>query len=137
MDKIIDKKKYDVDHFILWSFVMNDELWNLSPMESSLNSSKSNRLPNWDDFFIRFAKNQYIMYEKIHEKEQRFTAAFRQRARKKKGTASPRSLTRYGNTSASGMISFRRANMSMRVYPAQKNSVMSCKGCLMMSGPER
>ena len=33
-------KQYDVDHFIPWSFVMNDELWNLMPMDSSLNSSK-------------------------------------------------------------------------------------------------
>ena len=67
-DKPIDQTKYDVDHFIPWSFVMNDELWNLMPMDSSLNSVKSNRLPDWDDFFIRFAKNQYIMYEMIHEK---------------------------------------------------------------------
>ena len=36
---------YDIDHFIPWSFVMNDELWNLMPMDASLNSSKSNRLP--------------------------------------------------------------------------------------------
>lgn len=68
-DKPIDLTQYDVDHFIPWSFVMNDELWNLMPMDSSLNSAKSNRLPAWDDFFIRFAKNQYIMYEMIHEKE--------------------------------------------------------------------
>lgn len=68
-DNPIDQCKYDVDHFIPWSFVMNDELWNLMPMDSSLNSAKSNRLPAWDDFFIRFAKNQYIMYEMIHEKE--------------------------------------------------------------------
>ena len=68
-DTPIDQTKYDVDHFIPWSFVMNDELWNLMPMDSSLNSVKSNRLPAWDDFFIRFAKNQYIMYEMIHEKE--------------------------------------------------------------------
>ncbi len=68
-DTPIDQTKYDVDHFIPWSFVMNDELWNLMPMDSSLNSSKSNRLPAWDDFFIKFAKNQYIMYEMIHEKE--------------------------------------------------------------------
>lgn len=62
-------KQYDVDHFIPWSFVMNDELWNLMPMDSSLNSSKSNRLPKWSPFFIRFAKNQFIMYQLIHEKE--------------------------------------------------------------------
>jgi len=64
----IKKESYDVDHFIPWSFVMNDELWNLMPMDSSLNSSKSNRLPQWDRFFARFAENQYIMYELIHGK---------------------------------------------------------------------
>ncbi len=60
--------KYDVDHFIPWSFVMNDELWNLMPMDSSLNSSKNNRLPKWDPFFKRFAENQYLLYDLIHEK---------------------------------------------------------------------
>ena len=68
-DKPVISMQYDVDHFIPWSFVMNDELWNLMPMDSSLNSSKSNRLPKWDPFFIRFAKNQFIMYQLIHEKE--------------------------------------------------------------------
>ena len=74
------KKQYDVDHFIPWSFVMNDELWNLMPMESSLNSSKSNKLPKWDPFFIIFAENQYGMYNLIHEKEElhkRFQACYR------------------------------------------------------------
>ena len=42
---------------------MNDELWNLMPMDSSLNSSKSNKLPKWDPFFNRFAANQYMMYD--------------------------------------------------------------------------
>ena len=63
----VKKKKYDIDHFIPWSFVMNDELWNLMPMESSLNSSKSNRLPKWNPFFKDFAYNQYILYGMIHE----------------------------------------------------------------------
>ena len=66
-DEEIDKDSYDVDHFIPWSFVMNDELWNLMPMNSSLNSSKSNKLPQWDPFFERFAYNQYSMYELIYE----------------------------------------------------------------------
>ena len=61
-------KQYDVDHFIPWSFVMNDELWNLMPMDSSLNSVKSNRLPKWDPFFKRFAGNQFLLYGFIHEK---------------------------------------------------------------------
>jgi hypothetical protein len=78
--KAVQKKQYDVDHFIPWSFVMNDELWNLMPMDSSLNSSKSNRLPKWDPFFEAFAGNQYVMYELIHEKPElhkRFEACYR------------------------------------------------------------
>lgn len=62
----VKKKKYDIDHFIPWSFVMNDELWNLMPMDASLNSSKSNRLPKWNPFFENFAKNQYLMYQMIY-----------------------------------------------------------------------
>ena len=68
--KQIDIKQYDVDHFIPWSFVMNDELWNLMPMDSSLNSSKSNKLPEWDPFFIRFANNQFTLYKMIHDTNQ-------------------------------------------------------------------
>ena len=66
--KLIVQKEYDIDHFIPWSFVMNDELWNLMPMDSSLNSSKSNRLPRWDPFYRRFSDNQYILYQQIQEK---------------------------------------------------------------------
>ena len=66
-DNPIEFKEYDVDHFVPWSFVMNDELWNLMPIDSSLNSSKSNRLPKWDPFFQRFSDNQYILYQLIQE----------------------------------------------------------------------
>lgn len=66
--EVVAPKAYDVDHFIPWSFVMNDELWNLMPMDSSLNSAKSNKLPKWDPFFERFAENQYLLYGFIHEK---------------------------------------------------------------------
>ena len=67
-DEPIVFKEYDVDHFVPWSFVMNDELWNLMPMDSSLNSVKSNKLPHWDPFFERFASNQFVMYELISQK---------------------------------------------------------------------
>ena len=62
------ESEYDIDHFIPWSFVMNDELWNLIPMDSSLNSSKSNRQPHWT-FFNKFADNQYVMYRLMWEDE--------------------------------------------------------------------
>ena len=68
-DEWIDKNSYDVDHFIPWSFVMNDELWNLMPMDSGLNSSKSNKLPKWDPFFRKFAENQFLMYDLIFDEQ--------------------------------------------------------------------
>ena len=68
-EEIIKVDDFDVDHFVPWSFVMNDELWNLMPMDSGLNSSKSNKLPKWDPFFKKFAENQFIMYEEINSKE--------------------------------------------------------------------
>ena len=40
------------------------------PMNSSLNSSKSNRLPRWDPFFMRFAENQFLLYESIQASHQ-------------------------------------------------------------------
>lgn len=68
-DEKIQKGKYDIDHFIPWSFVMNDELWNLMPVDSSLNASKSNHLPDWNSYFQRFANNQYILYEMIYQED--------------------------------------------------------------------
>lgn len=67
-DEPIDTQDYDLDHFIPHSFVMNDELWNLMPMDSFKNSKKNNRLLEWDLFFPKFADNQFILYEKLHEK---------------------------------------------------------------------
>lgn len=39
-------EQFDLDHFIPWSFVTHDQIWNLVPIEKSLNSSKSNKLPS-------------------------------------------------------------------------------------------
>lgn len=67
-DEPIDPEKYDLDHFIPWSFVMNNELWNLMPMDSYLNSTKGNKLPKWDLFFEKFADNQLVLYKLLYEK---------------------------------------------------------------------
>lgn len=44
------QKNFALDHFIPWSFVTHDLLWNLTPIESTINSSKSDRLPNLQVF---------------------------------------------------------------------------------------
>jgi hypothetical protein len=51
-------KEYDLDHFIPWSFVSHDLLWNLIPADPSINSSKGNRLPNLTKFLPQLAKMQ-------------------------------------------------------------------------------
>ena len=47
------KENYDklgglsIDHFIPWSFVLHDEMWNLTPTFKNINSSKSDNLPSY------------------------------------------------------------------------------------------
>ncbi len=58
-----------LDHFVPRSYISNDELWNLTPMRRSLNSSKNNKLPEWEEFFVPFAKYQFYLYGLIFPKE--------------------------------------------------------------------
>ena len=68
MDGDINRESYAVDHFIPRNFVMNDELWNLMPMDPIQNMQKNKKLPVWEDYFGQFANNQFMMYEMIFEK---------------------------------------------------------------------
>ena len=45
-----------IDHFVPWSYVAHDEFWNLHPTTRAINSSKSNRLPEWELYFPRFRR---------------------------------------------------------------------------------
>lgn len=44
----------------------DDEMWNLIPVEASLNSSKRDRLPDWDKYFLNFAYNQFELNKVIY-----------------------------------------------------------------------
>lgn len=44
-DTLLAVGNYDLDHFIPWSFVSHDLIWNLIPADGSINSSKSDKLP--------------------------------------------------------------------------------------------
>ena len=61
----IEIKELSIDHFIPRSYISNDELWNLIPMKKTLNSSKNNKLPEWNKFFEPFAGYQYHLYNLI------------------------------------------------------------------------
>lgn len=54
--KILLKNEYDLDHFVPWSFVSHNLLWNLLPANSSINSSKNNNLPPLEMYLRPFAQ---------------------------------------------------------------------------------
>jgi len=52
----LGKNFYAIDHFIPWSFVSHNLLWNLLPVDPGVNSAKSNDLPRLDIFLRPFAQ---------------------------------------------------------------------------------
>lgn len=58
-------KDISIDHFVPWSYVAHDEFWNLHPTTRSINSSKSNNLPDWNTYFPQLAQLEYLSYEMI------------------------------------------------------------------------
>jgi hypothetical protein len=66
--KELIKENYAVEHFIPYSFVSHDLIWNLIPSDKSFNSSKSNRLPILDKYFEPFYQLQNRAYEIIRNK---------------------------------------------------------------------
>ncbi len=69
-DIILDEKDISIDHFVPWSYVAHDEFWNLHPTTKSINSSKSNRLPDWDVYFPKLVQLEYFSYEMMWQHEQ-------------------------------------------------------------------
>jgi hypothetical protein len=59
-----------IDHFIPWSFVLHDELWNLVPTFKNVNSSKSNKLPNLDLYIESFCDIQYLAFSIVRRKRE-------------------------------------------------------------------
>lgn len=61
-DEELKGKTISIDHFVPWSYVAHDELWNLTPTTRSINSSKSNNLPNWNQYFDKLSSSEYMAY---------------------------------------------------------------------------
>lgn len=62
-DHVLEAKELSIDHFVPWSYVTHDELWNLNPTTKSANSSKNNNLPVWDIYFPKLCAIEYRAYE--------------------------------------------------------------------------
>lgn len=68
-DGLLNEEKYDIDHFVPWSYVAMDELWDLIPAEKSANTSKNNRLPEWKQYAGDYMDTQYQLYTEIYSDE--------------------------------------------------------------------
>jgi len=55
-----------LDHYLPWSFVTHDLLWNLIPTSRGVNSSKSNNLPD-RKYFDPFVQLQYLGLRITHQ----------------------------------------------------------------------
>ncbi|BAZ03644.1 HNH endonuclease domain-containing protein [Calothrix sp. NIES-3974] len=57
---VLTTDNLSLDHYLPWSFVAHDQLWNLIPTIPSVNSSKSNNIPSIDQYFQKFIELQYL-----------------------------------------------------------------------------
>ncbi|AFZ48543.1 hypothetical protein Cyast_2600 [Cyanobacterium stanieri PCC 7202] len=64
---ILDKNGISVDHYLPWSFVAHDQLWNLIPSIHNVNSAKSNNIPatNYLEKFINLQHQGLIISHDI------------------------------------------------------------------------
>ena len=58
-DRELYPSNYDLDHFMPWSFVSHNLNWNLIPSDGSVNSSKSNKLPELSVYLRKFTDVQH------------------------------------------------------------------------------
>ena len=57
--QIITATNLSLDHFLPWSFVAHDQIWNIIPTPKPVNSAKGDRLPSLDLYFDSYAQMQY------------------------------------------------------------------------------
>ena len=62
----IDSKRFSLDHYVPWSYVAHDDLWNLIPVSPEINSAKSNNLPA-KKYLKKFVAVQYLGLTISHE----------------------------------------------------------------------
>ncbi len=59
-------ESFSIDHFLPWSFVTHDLLWNLTPVEKTTNSRKNDRLPDLDFYLPRLARLHFNAIQIAH-----------------------------------------------------------------------
>ena len=63
----IDADNFALDHYIPWSFVAHDNMWNLVPVSVAGNAEKSDNLPSDNAYFNHFADMQHLAVSSLHK----------------------------------------------------------------------
>ncbi len=66
-DTIEQYGSLSLDHFLPWSFVLHDEVWNLLPSFKNINSSKNNDLPSLGVYLKDYCNLQYNLFSFIRD----------------------------------------------------------------------
>jgi hypothetical protein len=69
--RALTKGDFAVEHFVPYSFVSHDLIWNLIPADKSFNSSKSDKLPSMNTYFDPFFILQETAIKIVREREPR------------------------------------------------------------------
>lgn len=64
----LDKNHISLDHYLPWSFVAHDLLWNLIPTTQAVNSSKSNNIPSLQ-YLDKFIQLQHLGLTVSHQNQ--------------------------------------------------------------------
>ncbi len=62
---------FHLDHYIPFSFLLHNQIWNLAPLDPSHNLEKSDILPDWDNTFDVFSDNQFRFYRWAQDKSRK------------------------------------------------------------------
>lgn len=68
---LLDPQHFNLDHFLPWSFICHDELWNLIPADPVANRSKGRNLPA-EQLLDHFVEQQYEglhIYRQLYDDE--------------------------------------------------------------------
>ncbi len=61
--EILNSESFSLDHFLPWTFVAHDQIWNLIPTTKTINSIKSNRLPSLETYLNGFSILQFDAFK--------------------------------------------------------------------------
>lgn len=64
-DNYKNKGVLSLDHFIPWSFVLHDQMWNLIPTFKNVNSKKSDNLLKYENYIDEFCNLQHKAFEYV------------------------------------------------------------------------